>query len=231
MLSILSKENGIKPGTIHILREANQVTDQPQKRPKSSLIRFEAAQPNKMWQSDFTHWRLADGTDTEILDYIDDYSRFLISIHAYRRVTGKLVVKQFTQACEEHGRPQSSLTDNGLVFTTRFTTKDTGDPAAKNQFEKLLQDWDIKQINGSPNHPQTQGKIERFHRTLKLWLTTQPRAKTLAMLNELGPQVRVQRCLVHVQRNVKKVFDAEPENNGWQGITPDQPEVDQGENP
>lgn len=171
--------------TIHrILRQANHVTNQPQKRPKSSLIRFEAALPNEMWQSDFTHWRLEDGSDTEILDYIDDHSRFLISIRAYRRVTGSYVAKQFTEACQEHGRPQSSLTDNGLVFTTRFTGKINGDQPAKNHFEKLLQEWDIKQINGSPNHPQTQGKIERFHRTLKLWLKAQPRAKTVAQLNE-----------------------------------------------
>src|SRR5690606_19542136 len=142
----------------------------PQKRPKNSLIRFEAALPNEMWQSDFTHWRLADGSDTEILDYIDDHSRFLISIRAYRRVTGRTVANQFTEACEEHGRPQSSLTDNGLVFTTRLTSSHNKEQPAKNQFEKLLQEWDITQINGSPNHPQTQGKIERFHRTLKLWL-------------------------------------------------------------
>ncbi|WP_343883982.1 IS481 family transposase, partial [Glutamicibacter uratoxydans] len=179
---------GISPpsrATIHrILRQADLVSDQPQKRPKSSLIRFEAAQPNEMWQADFTHWRLADGSDTEILDFIDDYSRFLISIRAYRRVTGRNVAEQFAMACDEHGRPQSSLTDNGLVFTTRFTGKTQGDTAAKNQFEKLLQKWDVKQINGSPNHPQTQGKIERFHRTLKLWLTAQPRATSVATLNK-----------------------------------------------
>lgn len=152
--------------TIHrILRQAQLITDQPLKRPKSSLIRFEAAFPNEMWQADFTHWRLADGTDTAILDFLDDHSRFLISIHAYRRVTGKNVADQFTEACQVHGRPRSTLTDIGLVFTTRFTAKGSQDQPAKNHFEKLLQQWDIKQINGSPNHPQTQGKIERFHRS------------------------------------------------------------------
>ncbi|HEX7260891.1 MAG TPA: IS481 family transposase, partial [Luteolibacter sp.] len=171
--------------TIHrILRQAAQVTDQPQKRPKSSLIRFEAAFPNEMWQADFTHWRLADGTDTEILDFIDDHSRFLISIHAYKRVTGRNVATQFADACSEHGRPQSTLTDNGLVFTTRFAGRNQGDPPAKNLFEKLLQQWDIRQVNGAPNHPQTQGKIERFHRTLKLWLQARPRAETLRQLNK-----------------------------------------------
>ena len=182
------ESEGLHPpakSTIHrILRQCNHVTDQPQKRPKSSFVRFESAFPNEMWQSDFTHWTLADGSDTEILDFVDDHSRYLISIHAYRTVTGRYVTKQFMEACEEHGRPQSSLTDNGLVFTTRFTGKTNGDGPAKNQFEKLLQQWDIKQINGSPSHPQTQGKVERFHRTLKLWLKAQPQARTVAQLNQ-----------------------------------------------
>ena len=142
------KNTGIKApakSTIHrILRAQGQVTNQPQKRPKSSLIRFEAALPNERWQADFTHWALADGTDTEILDFLDDHSRFLISIHAYRRVTGKNVRDQFIKACEQHGRPQSTLTDNGLVFTTRLTARKEGNAAGKNLFEKQLQEWDIK---------------------------------------------------------------------------------------
>ncbi|MHA7158561.1 IS481 family transposase [Glutamicibacter endophyticus] len=171
--------------TIHrILRQANQVTNQPQKRPKNSLIRFEADLPNECWQADFTHWALADGSDTEILDFIDDHSRYLVSIHAYRRVTGKNVYTQFVKACTEHGRPQSTLTDNGLVFTTRFSGRKDGDRSGKNLFEKQLQTWNIRQINGSPNHPQTQGKVERFHRTLKQWLSALPRAQSLAKLNE-----------------------------------------------
>jgi transposase InsO family protein len=181
--------------TIHrILRAAGLVTDQPQKRPIASLIRFEAAFPNQMWQADFTHWRLADATDTEILDFLDDHSRMLISIQAYRRVTSPDVAHQFTDACQQHGRPRTMLTDNGLVFTTRFIHRDQ---PAKNAFEKLLQRWDIQQINGSPNHPQTQGKIERFHRTLKLWLTAQPPAETL---DELNDQLVAFQCLYNEQR-------------------------------
>lgn len=185
-------QEGLHPpaqATIHrILRAAGLVTDQPQKRPLASLIRFEAAFPNEMWQADFTHWRLADTTDTEILDILDDHSRLLISIQAYRRVTSPDVAAQFRQACHDYARPRAILTDNGLVFTTRFIH--TEQPA-KNHFEKLLQHWDIQQINGSPNHPQTQGKIERFHRTLKLWLTAQPPAETLEELNEQLTQFHI----------------------------------------
>ncbi len=58
-----------------ILTRAGLITPEPRKRPRSSYVRFEAAQPNETWQSDFTHWRLADGTDIEILNWLDDHSR------------------------------------------------------------------------------------------------------------------------------------------------------------
>ncbi|NKX56913.1 IS481 family transposase, partial [Arthrobacter mobilis] len=167
--------------TIHrILRAAGQVVPEPRKRPKSSLRRFEAAQPNETWQSDFTHWPLADGTDAEILNFLDDHSRYLLACTAFSPVTVAAVVDTFLAAADEHGLPASTLTDNGLVYTTRLA----GGKGGRNGFEHLLHALDITQKNGSPAHPQTQGKIERFHQTLKKWLAGQPPARTLADLNE-----------------------------------------------
>ena len=77
--------------------------------------------PTRRWQADFTHWRLADGSDVEILCWIDDHSRYAISVTAHRRVTGHIVVDTFTKALEDHGIPASTLTDNGMVFTTRLS--------------------------------------------------------------------------------------------------------------
>ena len=57
-----------------ILHHHGLITPQPRKRPKRSFRRFAAEQPNECWQSDFTHWPLADGTDTEILNWLDDHS-------------------------------------------------------------------------------------------------------------------------------------------------------------
>lgn len=71
-----------------ILHAAGLVTPQPQKRPRSSWQRFEASQPNECWQSDFTHWQLADGTDVEILNWLDDCSRYLLACTAHNPVTG-----------------------------------------------------------------------------------------------------------------------------------------------
>ena len=160
-----------------ILTRAGLVTPEPRKRPKSSLRRFEADQPNETWQSDFTHWTLADGTDVEILNWLDDHSRLLLSATCHDRVTGPHVITSFTANISQYGPPASTLTDNGSVYTSRFT-------GGKNGFEYLLAALRIEQRNGHPYHPQTQGKIERFHQTLKKWLAGQPPAADLAALQE-----------------------------------------------
>jgi transposase len=89
-----------------ILHQAGLVTPQPRKRPKSSYIRFEADQPNEMWQSDFMHSQLADGTDIEVLNWLDDHSRYLLSSTAHRPVTGDDVVRTFLATTEQTGRPR-----------------------------------------------------------------------------------------------------------------------------
>jgi transposase InsO family protein len=116
------------------LRAAGKVTPTPQRRPKSSYIRFAAEQPNERWQADFTHWWLADHTHVEILDFIDDHARFALSVTAHRRVTGPIVLTEFRKAIATHGVPASTLTDNGMVFTTRFS----GGKGGRNGFEKAL---------------------------------------------------------------------------------------------
>jgi transposase InsO family protein len=160
-----------------ILKRAGLVIPEPQKRPKSSYIRFQADQPNECWQSDFTHWRLADGTDVEIINWIDDNSRYLLSLHAHPRITGEIVIDTFSQNIDHYGPPASTLTDNGSVYTSRFT-------GGRNGFEYLLAALGIRQKNGSPGHPQTQGKIERFHQTQKKWLAARPPADTLLELQQ-----------------------------------------------
>ena len=162
-----------------ILHQAGLVVPAPKKRPRSSLRRFQADQPNECWQSDFTHWQLvspdATSTDVEILDWLDDHSRLLLSLTASTRVTGADVVTTFTANVNDYGLPASTLTDNGVVYTARFV-------GGRNAFEYLLDTLHIQQKNGHPGHPQTQGKIERFHQTLKKWLAKQPPAATLADL-------------------------------------------------
>ena len=156
--------------------KAGLVTPQPQKKPRSSYIRFEADQPNECWQSDFTHYRLvtasgAPGTHVEILSWLDDHSRKALSVTAHRRITGRTVLGCFREAVAIHGVPASTLTDNGMVFTTRLA----GGRGGRNAFESELYRLGVHQKNSRPNHPTTCGKVERFQQTMKKWLRAQPR--------------------------------------------------------
>lgn len=156
-----------------ILRRADRITPQPQKRPRSSYLRFAADRPNQMWQSDFTHWTLTGGAGVEIIGWLDDHSRYLLHLSAHRRVSGRTVTDTFTSTGNEHGYPASTLTDNGMVYTTRYagTITGLGNP---NAFETLLALYGIAQKNGLPYKPTTQGKIERLWQTLKKHLAVHP---------------------------------------------------------
>jgi len=176
-----------------LLRQAGLVMPEPHKRPRSSLRRFQAAQPNETWQSDFTHWHLGTNQDVEILNFLDDHSRLLLGCTAHTRVTGPIVVEEFLACTALYGVPASTLTDNGMVYTARFS----GGKGGRNAFEHTLSMLGVKQKNGSPSHPQTQGKIERFHQTLKLWLAGQPAVWTL---NELNTQLDAFRHLYNEER-------------------------------
>ncbi|WP_150462127.1 DDE-type integrase/transposase/recombinase [Nesterenkonia ebinurensis] len=161
-----------------ILARQGLVTPEPKKRPKASLIRFEAELPNGCWQSDVTKILLADESRAEVITWLDDYSRMILHIQAHTRVSVNTVVSSFTAAARAYGHPAATLTDNGLVYTTRFR-------GGSNRFEKLLRTHDVAQRNGRGNHPQTQGKIERFQQTLKKWITAQSSPGNITELNQL----------------------------------------------
>jgi transposase InsO family protein len=159
------------------------VTPDPRKRPKSSYLRFVAEQPNQTWQADFTHYPLTTldgrpGPDVEILCWIDDHSRYALCVTAHARVTGPIVLAAFRQTVARHGIPASTLTDNGMVFTTRHSGGSRHGTRGRNAFEHELRRLGVQQKNSRPNHPTTCGKVERFHQTLKAWLRAQPTQPT-----------------------------------------------------
>ena len=159
-----------------ILSRRGFVAAQPQKRPRSSWKRFEAEQPNQCWQADVTHWRLADHSEVEILDIIDDHSRAAIASHARPVTTGPDVVDTFITAFAHWGTPAGVLTDNGAIFTA----KQRGD--GRTALEITLGELGINHSRSRPYHPQTCGKVERFHQTLKKHLRAQPAAATVTEL-------------------------------------------------
>ncbi len=166
--------------TIHrILTRHAAVTPDPGKRPRSSYLRFAAEQPNECWQSDFTHYRLTTptgrpGADVEIVTWLDDHSRYALSVTCHHRISGQIVLTTFRETVAQHGIPASTLTDNGMVYTTRLS----GGKGGRNGLETELRRLNITQKNSRPNHPTTCGKVERFQQTMKKWLRAQPAQPT-----------------------------------------------------
>jgi transposase InsO family protein len=158
-----------------VLSRRGFVTPQPQKRPRSSFIRFEAAMPNERWQADITHWRLADETEVEIMNVIDDHSRLLVASVARGVFKAADVVATFHTGAATCGFPSQLLTDNGAVFTA---VPRKGRCAIELETARL----GIRSVHSSPYHPQTCGKVERLHQTLKRFLSRQDRAATIAEL-------------------------------------------------
>ena len=169
------------------LTRAGLVIPTPKKRPKTSYQRFQAELPNQCWQADFTHYRLAGSpdapaADAEVLTWLDDHSRYALDVTAHQPVTGPTVRDRFLAAAARFGPPASTLTDNGMVFTTRFA----GGKSGRNALETELRRLGVTQKNARPNHPTTCGKVERFQQTLKKWLAAQPvQPSTVAELQAL----------------------------------------------
>jgi len=112
------------------------------------------------------------------VSWLDDHSRYALSVTAHPVTTGQVTLATFRAACQQHGVPASVLTDNGLVYTTRFA----GGRGGRNALEHELRALGLTQKNGRPSHPQTQGKVERFQQTLQKWLAARPPAATMASL-------------------------------------------------
>lgn len=164
------------PTIWRVLRARGFVTPQPHKRPRSSWIRFVADFPNECWQADVTHVEVAGGMVFEVLNVIDDHSRLCVASRAFVTVKGPDVVRALHKAASRWGYPGALLTDNGLVFSTQRRH----DMAGAVELELLA--LGIAAKHSRPYHPQTCGKVERFHQTLKKHLAKQEPAQTKKQL-------------------------------------------------
>lgn len=161
--------------TIHrILVRRGLVEPQPRKRPKGSWKRFEAPAPNEYWQIDAMDWTIATGL-VKVFNIIDDHSRLAARSRAVTEATTQEAWTTFCQASQQWGLPAGVLSDNGLCFSGKLRGFEV-------EFEKNLRDAGIRPMTGRPFHPQTTGKVERFHQTLKKWLRRQPLARSLTEL-------------------------------------------------
>ena len=160
-----------------VLARRGQVVAVPQRRPRASTRRFEAGQPNTRWQMDGFEVALADGTLVCILHIVDDCSRLDIALHAVRSENGADVWSAFQAAAARFGLPAELLTDNGTAFSG----------ARRGWISALTENLTalgIRHPTSSIAHPQTCGKCERAHRTVRKWLARRPLFETLEDLNE-----------------------------------------------
>jgi transposase InsO family protein len=163
------------PTIWRVLKARGFVTPQPHKRPKNSYVRFVADLPNQCWQADVTHVEVADGVVFEVLNVIDDHSRLCVASRAFVTTRSPDVVRTLHTSASTWGYPESFLTDNGAIFTAS-AVKGTS------AMEAELLTLGIASKHGKPYHPQTQGKVERFHQTLKKHLSAQDPAETKRQL-------------------------------------------------
>lgn len=142
-----------------VLRRHGLVT--PERSAKSRAFkRFEYAQPNQLWQMDFKgHFALGNGSRCHPLTVVDDHSRYLIDLRAYADERNESVRECLVSCFRENGLPERFLTDNGPPWGS------AGEDAYT-ELEVWLMRLDVRVLHGRARHPQTQGKVERVHRTL-----------------------------------------------------------------
>jgi transposase InsO family protein len=138
-----------------ILKREGLIVPQPQKRPRCSLIRFEAQLPNETWQTDITHWQLASGEHAETLNFIDDHSRLFLASDAYPTTKAQDVVDSFHKAASLHGFPASLLSDNSAVFTA---SPRHGKVLLQSELERL----GIASKNSRPYHPRPAARSSAY---------------------------------------------------------------------
>jgi transposase InsO family protein len=159
------------------LKRRGFVVPEPHKRPKSSYVRFEASLPNECWQTDMTHVTLRNGRIVEVVNVIDDHSRLCVASRVFPVTTAADVVATFYDAAAHYGFPAAVLSDNGAIFVASAR----GDRGA---LATELAARGITFKHSRPYHPQTCGKIERFHQTMKKYLDAKSAPRSLNELQE-----------------------------------------------
>ncbi len=154
-----------------ILTRRGLVVAEPRKRPAGPTTRFEYSERNACWQMDGTEWLLADGTKVTAISVLDDHTRRVLH-HAAASENADDVWIAFRKALSTFGLPVRVLTDNGVAFNAsrRGWVVD---------LTANLRALGVQPISSSNGHPQTCGKDERNHSTLKRWLRARPLPRDL----------------------------------------------------
>jgi transposase InsO family protein len=187
------------------LVRAAVIDPRSRRRRRETWKRWERAAPMELWQLDVVHgFALADGTAAKALTGLDDHSRFCVSARLMLRERTQAVCDGFSSALREYGVPSQVLTDNGKVFTGRFAQ-----PPVEVLFDRICRENGVDHILTQPRSPTTTGKIERFHRTLRVEFNTRQVFRTLKTAQEaLDEWV----TYYNTQRPHQALEDATPES-------------------
>jgi transposase InsO family protein len=162
------------------LLRAGLVQPMPRRWRKEDWKRWERGAAMELWQLDVLGgFHLADGTTAKALTGLDDHSRFCVSVRLMHRERTSKVCEGFNLALRQYGVPDQVLTDNGKVFTGRFAQ-----PPVEVLFDRICRENGIDHLLTKPRSPTTTGKIERFHKTLRLELNTRQVFKNLTTAQE-----------------------------------------------
>lgn len=148
-----------------VLKARGFITAEPQKAPKHTGHRFTAARANESWQLDDMGWELPGGEEVKILNVLDDHSRLLPESRALAACTGEAALEVVAAGAAILGWPARFQSDNFSGF--RYT------------LAEALRAFGVAAAHSRPHHPQTNGKVERFHQTLRKWLAAQNPASTI----------------------------------------------------
>jgi transposase InsO family protein len=152
------------------------VTPEPRKRKRGDFRRWERSRSMELWQMDVMGGvRLTDGTELKVVTGLDDHSRFCVSAKLVLRATARPVCEALAEALRRHGVPDQILTDNGKVFTGRF-----GLGKGEVLFDRICRENGIRHLLTAPRCPTTTGKVERFHKTVRLEFLKERRFASLS---------------------------------------------------
>lgn len=150
----------------------------PPRKPKPSpapVRFFERHSPNELWHTDVMYFIMPNREKIFVIGYLDDYSRYIVSLDLFHRQTVANTLDLLKKACGDYTFPKEILTDGGRQFVSW-----TGN----NQFGTYLRNHDIKHTVCRSHHPQTNGKMERFWRTLRLEFFDKAKITTFDDLKE-----------------------------------------------
>ena len=139
------------------------VEGEKRKRRRADYRRFERPRAMELWQMDVVGgFHLMDGTELKAVTGLDDHSRYCVSAHLVARATARPTCDALQRAMQRHGVPDAVMTDNAKTFTARF-----GQGPGPVMFDRICAENGVRHILTAPYSPTTNGKVERFHKTLR----------------------------------------------------------------